>query len=830
MANSPIQVILNTNDFIEALENKGGGPARDFYAGNDGEFIEHQELLQQQLGEINSMQLVRSRVPVCYGKVVLKQGALAKSHRPTAKLFKSDVAPVVGAGDLGELFVELTPNAITELTQKIGEAETETNYRKNKNGKEEAHPSRLRSEVGSIQRIVPYTESDKQKFSVKEALQWFGNPQSGAYYLVELFKDIPQKQNWDALEPYEYTLFESFSKGLEGLGPGVVAIRLTRGKGTAVIFGIRLEKSNNPSFIQLLPSNMANTRDTEQKDPDLNSGRHGALLKFLGEHPLVKKISLPPVITQSVTRQGLKKGEQFKIPKPDSKTTYPKIGIIDGGVSDIFSDWIEERYDYISSAHLDIEHASFIAGLAITGRAINGAEICKELDGCKIIDLPLLPRQDKHKDYYGRTLLGFFTVLEEAVKELTARTGVRIYNFSLNIEEHASTTGYSYAAQILDKIAEENDVIFIISAGNISSHNDMRKEWPADKFEALKILTKPGNDTIKKPGESCRNISVSAVNPPNMEGIVPFALSNYSCRGPGLRVGLKPDFGHIGGSGTKHPTLGHGLHSIDASGNIIDGCGTSYAAPLVGKTLVCLDHAIEGTVSRETLIGLSVHHAVMPESMNDKKLLNVTKHLIGFGIPPSSDEILNGDPSSITLVFANRVKKGHKMSFKFSWPPSLVRDGKCFGHAKLTVVSTPKFDYRYGAEFVRINIEASLRQMQTDGKYKGRLHAIYTPDDGDAVLFEKDLIEHAFKWSPVKVYEKTFPKGVGPTTDWSLDVEYLARDGVTLPMDGVPFTAILTLSDPQGEKPVFNDMRQMLQSVGVRTADIRTAARVTPRI
>jgi hypothetical protein len=120
--------------------------------------------------------------------------------------------------------------------------------------------------------------------------------------------------------------------------------------------------------------------------------------------------------------------------------------------------------------------------------------------------------------------------------------------------------------------------------------------------------------------------------------------------------------------------------------------------------------------------------------------------------------------------------------------------------------------------------------MQKDGKYKGRLHAIYTPDDGDAVLFEKDLIEHAFKWSPVKVYEKTFPYGVGPTTDWALDVEYLARDGVTLPTDGVPFTAILTLSDPSGEKPVFNDMRQMLQSIGVRTADIRTAARVTPRI
>lgn len=201
----------------------------------------------------------------------------------------------------------------------------------------------------------------------------------------------------------------------------------------------------------------------------------------------------------------------------------------------------------------------------------------------------------------------------------------------------------------------------------------------------------------------------------------------------------------------------------------------------------------------------------------------MTKHLIGFGIPGGSEEILDGDPSAITLVFANRAANRNKMSFKFSWPASLVRDGKCFGYARLTIVSTPAFDYRYGAEFVRVNIDAALRQQQADGKYKGRLQAIYTPD-------EKDQIEHAFKWSPVKVYEKHFLKGVGPTTNWTLDVEYLARDGAIIPKEGVPFTAILTISDPAKDKPIFNDMRQLLQSIGVQAVDIKTASRLTQRI
>ena len=391
------------------------------------------------------------------------------------------------------------------------------------------------------------------------------------------------------------------------------------------------------------------------------------------------------------------------------------------------------------------------------------------------------------------------------------------------------STGYSWAAQILDKIAEENDVIFTISAGNTHPHS-RRIEWPSDHFDALKALVSSRNDTIKKPAESSRNVSVSALNPPNLDGIVPYALSNYSCRGPGIKIGLKPDLAHIGGSGTPHPTSGHGLLSIDVTGKITDGCGTSYAAPNVSKTLACIDHAIEGHVSRETLLALTIHHAVLPQHLMDKKIKSIAKHLVGFGIPKGSDEILNGNPNAITLVFANRIIRGHKMSFKFSWPSSLVKNGKCIGYAKLTIVSTPPFDYVYGSEFIRINVDAALRQMQNDGKYKGRLKPIYTPDNKDLSQREKDQIEHAFKWSPVKVYENTFPSGIGPTTDWTLDVEYLERDGASLPLIGVPFTVILTISDPNKEKPVFNDMRQMLQALGVQAVDIKTAARIVPRV
>ena len=107
---------------------------------------------------------------------------------------------------------------------------------------------------------------------------------------------------------------------------------------------------------------------------------------------------------------------------------------------------------------------------------------------------------------------------------------------------------------------------------------------------------------------------------------------------------------------------------------------------------------------------------------------------------------------------------------------------------------------------------------------------LYLPTKRDAPAVEAELIEHDLKWSPVKVLAKTFRQGVGPSSNWRLFVDYLTRAGEVMSEEGVPFTAIVTISDPDAERPVFNDMRQNLQALGTQIADIRTAARITPRI
>jgi hypothetical protein len=205
---------------------------------------------------------------------------------------------------------------------------------------------------------------------------------------------------------------------------------------------------------------------------------------------------------------------------------------VDGGVSDVFGDWLIDRWGLISPEDKNENHGSFIAGLAVLGKDLNGNDICNEDNGCHIIDLDILP-SFRYDSYYSKPL-EFFNELEIAVQDLKARTGVRIFNLSLNFELHVTSNGYSIPAQILDKIAEDNDVIFVISAGN-THPSHVRKEWPIDPVDVLKTFVSTRNDSLKVPAESCRNLSVSALNPPAIAGIVPYSLSNYSCRGVSSR-------------------------------------------------------------------------------------------------------------------------------------------------------------------------------------------------------------------------------------------------------------------------------------------------------
>ncbi|WP_082531721.1 S8 family peptidase [Methylobacterium sp. Leaf469] len=845
----PIQVILNTEAFEQKREVGGGGPRRDFFAHRDAEFRNHKRALRTQLTAIGEAIRDQPQGGIGIVKVILRREAWAKSHRPFQKLFKPELITLVGGGDLGELYFEATPIVLEAIAHEVDQAEERTRIKRNdRTGRDEPHPTPLRSETGAVERVELYGPEDRRDFSVEAAVTWLSNPVTGSSYQVELFEVPPPRDRWDAKGEARQQLYRTFIEGLNAVGRGLIVQRLARGELEDPQITVRLARPIAPATIQLgrtpQVERRLGTRELIPFDPDVS--RHRRLLSFLDKHPLVRRVELPPIVTRTAVSGRLRRQESAGstrirpadviLPVRNARRTYPKMGIIDGGVGDVLSDWVINRWGVLSEEDIDADHGTFIGGLAVAGNALNGGDVCPEPDGVEIADLAVLPNTNANgafPSYYPDGIEQFFHEVDYAVADAKAQHNVRIFNMSLNIQLPAQPKRYSSYAKQLDDIATAHNAIFFISAGNISPQN-LRAEWPEDETQALVALAAARDDGVLMPAESTRNISVAALNPPGLSNVIPFAPARYSRRGPGLRAGVKPDLAHIGGSGSRHSQLGHGLYSLNPDGDVTDGCGTSYASPLVAKTAAVLEHSIEGEVSRETLTGLLLHHARMPDVLAGKRLASVAKDLAGFGVPPPAYEILEGSDHQITLVFATRIRPDQEISFRFAWPASLITpDGKCRGAARLTLVSTPPLDTRFGSEFVRVNVDAALQQEEVDAegvpRWKGRLDPVYLPGAAERRTIEAERIEHGLKWSPVKMFSKTMPIGVGRSSNWRLSIEYLTRAGVRMPSEGVPFTALLTISDPKWEAPVFNDMRLSLNAIGTRVEDIRTAARVTTR-
>lgn len=829
MANAPIQVILNADGYRRDRDTKRpNGAGTDFFEGQSGAFATHKESLKQQLALISSQILEPSRTrkygDSAYIKITMRPDALAKSHRPTTAIFRSDKAPEVGVDGLGELICEVNEQSLKWVHSSIEKAELTVRQRLDK--KKEIlvdAPTRFRCEVSAIGKLEIWEKSDRRNFEIPVAVEWLSDSRSGHVYHVELFRKITSKDGF-----LGDTLSQSLLSELRDLPPGIIVSFPKRFTRDDTVIEIKVTNSSLPTkFNRTIEQRTIDPNIEYNKDPEA----HKALLKILESHPLVKRVHLPNLLINSPSTTAPHVGKHFFLP-PNPGQNYPKVGIIDGGVSKQLDDWIVKRWGVLDSSHQQHDHGTFIGGLLVNGKHLN-PKMDIDPDGCMLVDIDVFPDSATpgvFAQYYPNGTSDFFDEIEEAVRFCVEEHGVRIFNISLNAVSPVHLERYSLEAQRLDQIADDYDVIFVISAGNLTAAT-MRPEWPADHTKAAAILATFRNDQIYVPAESIRNISVAALNPGNHSGSIVDMPARYSRRGPGLRTGVKPDISHYGGAGSICPTVGHGLTSVKPNGDIITGCGTSYAAPLAAKMLASLESGIEGDVSRETLTALAIHNSSTSDILKRKEFQGAAQQMVGFGKPPAaSNAMLNGD-HEITLLFSSRLIPGKALEFKFAWPTSLVQPGgKCQGDVKLTLVSSPPLDHKYGAEFVRVNIEAALQQEQPNGGFKSGLEPTYVFFSKDDKVTEADLIEHKFKWSPIKVFGTSMPKGRGASSNWRLMINYLTRSGESLPPDGVPFSILLTISDPSKSKPIFQEMRNSLQLSGAKIADIHTAARVTPKV
>lgn len=296
---SPIQIVLNPENYEEAREAGGGGGRKDFFAHRDAEFRAHQAALMGQIDAISGVLSAQSQGDVGFVKVILRRDAWAKSHRPVVSLFRNDRAPIVGGGDLGVMIIEARPGTLRQIAAEIAKSETHTEMRFNKQKqKDEPHPSSQRSETGAIDRIELYGAADRRNFSVEEAVAWLSNPMTGSSYQVELFDSPPPRSEWDRLDAGHRRLAESLIAGFNALGRGLAVERVANHRHKQPILSVRLGRSSDQPILRLNEMSLSERRrELAVFNPDID--RHTRLLAFLDSHPLVRRIELPGIVVRA---------------------------------------------------------------------------------------------------------------------------------------------------------------------------------------------------------------------------------------------------------------------------------------------------------------------------------------------------------------------------------------------------------------------------------------------------------------------------------------------------------------------------------------------------
>lgn len=800
MADGPVQLVLNPERFSNRrLPAAGGGPGKDFFRGHDVLFAEHRDAL---VATLRSILDESSDQPMVSILVKLRPDALAKSHRPFGRIFPSRLAGHVGTAGYGELILLSDAARLAEVVRRMEEAEIAVGNRVDATGAEVYAPTQARCETGAIESIQVWNAANERGFTVEQGEDWLA---SGGQLVVELLHLV-------GLSPRLARQAFALSSSLEQRASRHPLLRIAPGVQRRVVES--LESAREPIGVYWMP------------------GEVGRAIDEVESSPIVRRVHLEDKIDfQTVNQTEVQDPYQLASARERTeRLSRPRavVGVLDGGAIGPIRSMLVDQSPFVAAKHqsqMTADHASLVGSLLLMGSGLNPS-LLDEAEDCDVVDITIFPDPVNVHIYYDSLESLIEQIRAEVLRARDSRR-VKVFNLSWNLRRPPGFPDYGLAARALDDLALELDVIFVISAGNLAD-SDSRPEWPLRELDVLTMLAGDSSPIgLLSPAESIANMSVGAVNPPNLAPPIEGAPTSYSRRSlvtPSVR---KPNFAAFGGAGATRRLEPTGLRAMNGSGNVVEVHGTSFAAPIFARYLATLANEIEGGASNELLFALAVHHAKLPTVLASPRLREIASTFVGFGLVPSVRDTLEGEPHRLTLVLDDVIQPGKRIELPFTWPESLVAsDGRCRGKVKLTLSTRPILNHAHGAEMVRVNLDASLRQSTGDGKFATRTEPMHQFFSGYKYAHERTLATTLGKWFPIKSYEARMPRGRGLSPDWRLEVDYLTRAGEAYPEHGIHFSLILTIEDIDGVAPVFDEMRRSLAATGVRVNDLRTAVQV----
>lgn len=504
-----------------------------------------------------------------------------------------------------------------------------------------------------------------------------------------------------------------------------------------------------------------------------------------------------------------------QFPGPEAGREYPVVGIFDSGTDPnnaLLQSWVDERVDdYHPRAVQNNNHGSFVAGLIANGKKLNFDDDRFPSASAKIIDVVVFNQTGEIEES------DLVVMITESLERFPQ---VRVWNLSL--ASNAATCvddEMSEFGSTLDDLQEQYGVLFVSATGNLSA--SPLRGWPVDSSFA-------GDDRVAPPADSYRSLTVGGIaHSDNVSTCVKREqVSPFSRRGPGVGAILKPEITHYAGNcDVDGNYIQTGVVSLDGRGNLAEDIGVSFAVPLVT--------AIAGSIESElrvdaapvdpTLIKAMIVHSAFAK--NGPIGPEVIEYL-GVGRPPDVAEILNCRQSEATVIFqvpAARRTQFYKQPFPL--PQCLSKTGFLRGKMFMTVICNPPLDRKFGIEYCRRQVRATLGTIRFDPESGKDIYErqLFPAPDGLHKRYRHDLAELGLDWSPLKFYYRKFTRGPAGE-QWRLSLPVMNRAEHS-DESALPVTVLLTIRSDDEEDQVYSEMVRAMDQLGWRVGDLQLRSR-----
>jgi len=708
-------------------------------------------------------------------RVKLLSKAAAKSHRPDS-LFSAASCPIVGAGRLGELFVRATPSGLDRLAKVIERNDTD----------------QITKELSCVESIEAVTPAYRR----------------GGINATDILRHCPRGKRGFI------TRVGLFNYGPSGNQAALVADFLSACKAREI---------KAPSTRGYSPGSFTFEAECNTVE-DVEALSRVIGVRSIGPMPLIRTIR-PRMFAAKALPQ---------LPAANEVAgDFPVVVVVDSGVSDQVAglkSWVVGRDTQVAPQYANTEHGTFVAGLICWGGQLNPTVAGLDQNPCGVFDLQVLPNDDPAKgDTLSLLESEFLQSLEEALKQHA--NAYKVWNLSLGTDTVCSLDDFSPLAEELDNLQERYKVSFVISAGNYDTPPLLDYPRAGAQLQAGRITA---------PADSVLGITVGAVSHVDYKAQGPkeHHPSAFSRHGAGPNHIIKPDLVHYGGSCSTDLSHVAGVRSVSGSGTA-ENLGTSFAAPLVARTLAQIYHQVTPTPSPVLARALLTHHARDPRTGH--RVPDGEENYFGFGLPAAVPYCLECTPHSSTLVFDDVLRPGYFLEWDdFPYPASLRRNGRYFGEIWMTVAFAPSRGRRWGTEYCETHIDAHFGVYRTqksretgEVKPKPVFTGLVPPEHKNpGQLYESYQIERLRKWAPVRTYHGHLGDKGERGDRWRLKLQLLTRHEIEneRAFNPQPFSLILTISDPLHKAPVYDEMAQIIRSrFESQNLTVRTAARIRAR-